>query len=116
MKKTFLFSISSESKLVKTPCTVLYFGVPGLIRPVGVILEEECVADAPATVKGSHENTMFTILSPIVCKVASLCSAEFVRELEQKSPLQYCDFLSLASNTTDTHIFVLTQHFLPNDA
>lgn len=94
MKKTFPFSISSESTLVKTPCTVLYFGVPGLIRPVGVILEEECVADAPATVKGSHhENTMFMILSPIVCKVASLFSAEFVRELEQKSPLQYCDFL-----------------------
>lgn len=84
---------------------------------MGVILEEECVADAPATVKGSHhENTMFTILSPIVCKVASLCSAEFVRELEQKFPLQYCDFLSLASNTTGTQIFVLTQHFLPNDA
>lgn len=84
---------------------------------VGVILEEDCVADAPATVKGSHhENTMFMVLSPIVCKVASLGSAEFVRELEQKSPLQYCDFLSLASNTTDTQVFVLTQHFLPNDA
>lgn len=68
MKKTYLFSIYSESTLVKTSCTVLYSGVPGLIRPVemGVILKEECVADAPATVKGSHhENTMFMVLSPL---------------------------------------------------
>lgn len=47
------------------------------------MLEINCVADASATVKGSHhKNTMSMILSPIVCKVARLWDAEFVRQLE----------------------------------
>lgn len=73
IKENFLSSIWSESTLVKTPCTVLCSGVPGLIRPEGVggrLLEEACVADTADTVKGSHHaNTMSTIFSPVVCKV-----------------------------------------------
>lgn len=47
------------------------------------MLEIKCVADAPATVKGSHhKNSMSIILSPIVCEVARLWDDEFVKELE----------------------------------
>lgn len=42
MKKNILLSISSESTLVKTSCTVAYSGVAGLISwGGGGMLEEE---------------------------------------------------------------------------
>ena len=40
MKKNILLSISSESILVKTPCTVLSFGVAVLISVCGGDAEE----------------------------------------------------------------------------
>lgn len=113
MKENFLLSIWSESILVKTPRTVLYSGVLGLIRPVGVggiyWKKHMCVADTPDTVKGSyHANTMSTLFSPVVCKVLVI-GVLSLSENWSKSlfPNFTISCHQHPASTTDTQILVL---------